>query len=452
MGVIMNHLDLLVIGGDAAGMSAASQARRASSSISIGVFDRGEFVSFASCGIPYYISNEIHDYRELLAIDVESFIQKRNMLIRTGAEAVRADLTGKKIVISSNGTEETWTFSSLIIATGARSVVPPIPGIDDENIFFLRNLRDGINIKQFIDKNSPRRGIIIGGGFIGLEMAESLRKLSIETTILEKLDSVATTMSPDIRTLVTKKLVDNGVRLHTGTGISSISREGKNIIVHTDRGDMETDFIIASTGVRPNTEFLSGSTLDFHRTGAIIVNEKSFTGIPDVYAAGDCATVKHIVTGKDVFMPLGSTANKQGRVAGLQAAGVSSESFHGITGTQLVKIFNLEVGKTGLNTRDAETEGIPADSVSVTWHSRAGYYPGAEEMLVTLTVRRDSGLVIGGEIAGTDGAALRTNIIAASITGGIHVNDLAYMDLGYAPPFSPVWDPVAAAAQRLLKR
>ena len=448
----MNHLDLLVIGGDAAGMSAASQARRVSGALSIGVFDKGEFVSFASCGMPYYISGDIQDYRELLAIDVESFEKKKNIQIFTGAEALSADLNAKNVIISKGGVEQTWTFTSLVIATGARAVIPPIPGINGENIFFLRNLRDGINIKQHIMENSPRRAIIIGGGFIGLEMAESLRKLSIETVILEKLDSVATTMSPDIRSLVQKKLSDEGVQVHTGIDIRSINSEGKNVVVHTDRGDMETDFIIASTGVRPNTEFLSGSTLKYHKSGAIIVDEKSFTGIPGVFAAGDCATVRHIVTGKNVFMPLGSTANKQGRVAGLQAAGVTGEFFRGIVGSQLVKVFDLELGKTGLNARDAEIEGIPVDSVSAPWHSRAGYYPGAEEVLVTLTVRRDSGLVIGGEVAGMDGAALRTNIIAAAITGGIHINDLAYMDLGYAPPFSPVWDPVAAAAQRLLKR
>ena len=448
----MEHYDLLVIGGDAAGMSAASQARRVSESISIGVFDRGEFVSYAACGMPYFIAKEISEYKQLLAIDPDSFAIKKNIHIHSGSEVVSVDTDAKTVNVKFKDKTETFSFNKLVIATGARAVLPPIEGITEGNIFQLRSLRDGITIRDYLDRESPRKGIIIGGGFIGLEMAEALRKRGIETVMLEKLDTVATSMSPEIRELVVKELSSNGVSLNTGIGIKNISYNSKRSIVHTDRGDMDADFIIVSAGIRPNTEFINGTKLSLFRTGAIIVDEMSRTSIPGIFAAGDCATVKHLVTGKDVYMPLGSTANKQGRVAGLQAAGITSEVFRGITGSQFVKIFDLELGKTGLNAHDAEVEGIEAESATVPWHSRANYYPGSVEILVTLTVDKKTGKVIGGEVAGKDGAALRTNVIAAAVSGGMHINDLAYMDFGYAPPFSPVWDPVAAAAQRLLKR
>ncbi|PKL35636.1 MAG: hypothetical protein CVV44_19075 [Spirochaetae bacterium HGW-Spirochaetae-1] len=448
----MKHFDLLVIGGDAAGMSAASQARRVNESMTIGVFDRGKHVSYAACGMPYYISGQIADHRSLIAIDKDEFIEKKNIDIRNDAEAVKTDFTAKTVTIRTPDGDTEYGYDKLVIATGARAFRPPIPGGDADTIFYLRNLAQGMAIREYVEKKKPSRGLIIGGGFIGLEMAEAFRSMGIDTVILERLESVAMGMSSDVRGRIAEKLKENGVTVHTGMAIERIDKKGTGLSVRTDNGAFDADFIIISTGVLPNTEFLKGSPLAMTERGAIIINEKSETGIPGVYAAGDCATVKHLVTGKDVYMPLGSTANKQGRVAGLQAAGVSAEIFPGIVGSQFVKIFDLEVGKTGLNADDAAREGIEAVSDSTVWKSRAGYCPRAQKIYITLTADKGSRKVIGGEVIGTDGAALRTNIIATAITAGMTIEQLAYLDLGYAPPFSPVWDPVNAMAQKMVKR
>ncbi|HNR89669.1 MAG TPA: FAD-dependent oxidoreductase [Spirochaetota bacterium] len=444
--------DLLVIGGDAAGMSAASQARRIDPAMTIGVFDKGEHISYAACGMPYYIAGQIADSNELIAVDRDEFVAKRNVDITNGAEAVRVDFDAREVVIRVGSEERAYGFRKLVIATGARAFRPPLRGIDAPDVFFLRNLSDGIAIKTRLAEKRPKRIVTIGGGFIGLELAEAFRGLGIETVIVERMESVAMSMSPVIRERIITTLQKNGVTLVTGAEINAIVEAGGALGVVTGAGTFDADMVVISTGVVPNTEFLIASPLAFDSRKAIVVNGKSETNLPGVYAAGDCATVRHLVTGKDVYMPLGSTANKQGRVAGLQVAGVASEVFPGIVGSQFVKIFDLEVGKTGLNAADAEREGVPAESVTATWRSRAGYCPKAQKIFMTLTINADTRHVIGAELAGTDGAALRTNVVAAAIAARMTIDELAYLDLGYAPPFSPVWDPVNAAAQKFVKR
>jgi NADPH-dependent 2,4-dienoyl-CoA reductase/sulfur reductase-like enzyme len=448
----MKYYDIVIIGGDAAGMSAASQARRINSKLSIIVLEKGQHVSYAACGLPYYISDEVKASEDLIAIDVSEFITKRNIEIRMNTEVFAVDFSEKTIAARSAGETMQLSYKTLVIATGARAVVPQIAGIDNSYVFFLRNLAQGVQIKEYLAKRQPHSGIIIGGGFIGLEMAEALRKKSIDVTIIEKFSSVAMPLSPEIREIITRTLLDNRVKIHASASIHKIEKSGNSLSVTTDGGIHAADFIIASAGILPATDFLRGSGILMNERGAIIVDEKSKTNIPDVFAAGDCATVKNLITGNDVYFPLGTTANKQGRVAGLQAAGVADEVFRGSVGSQLVKVFDLEVGKTGLNAEDAAREGIRADSASVLWRSRASYYPSSRDLTVILTVNADTGDLIGGEVAGTDGAALRTNVIAAAVTAKMKIEDVAYLDLGYAPPFAPVWDPVNAAAQKLMKR
>ena len=448
----MKHYDLLVIGGVAAGMSAASQARRANQEMSIGVFEKSDYVSYGACGMPYYISDQIGDHRRLIAINKDDYIAKRQIDIYTGAEALGVNFQKKSVTIRAGEDEELYSYKNLVIATGAKPVVPPIDGIESGNIFFLRNLNDGIAIKEFIQRYYPKSGVLIGGGFIGLEMAESFRELGIESVILEKMESVAMTMDREVRERITEKLRENDVAILTGIDINRISQNGNKLIIHYDDNVLETDMIIVSIGVLPNTDFLRNSKLTMNERGAIIVDEKSRTNIKGVYAAGDCATVKHLITGRDVYMPLGSTANKQGRVAGLQAAGIETETFRGIVGSQLVKVFDLEVGKTGFSERDAEINGIRAESSVVTWKDIAGYCPASENIFVKITINSDTREVIGGQLIGKHGAAQRTNIIATAISARMKIDDFAYLDLGYAPPFAPVWDSLLVAAQKLVKR
>lgn len=447
-----SYYDLLIIGGVAAGMSAASQARRENKEMSIALFEKSDFVSYGSCGMPYYIGGLISDYNKLIAIDVDMFINKRNIQIMTGTEATAIDFKEKKVMAVQNGKQMEVSYGKLMIATGAKAIQPPIPGAEQEGVFVLRNLNDGIRIKEYVDEKKPKSVVLVGGGFIGLELAENFRGNDIETTIVERLESVAMSMDTEIRDRIIQRLENNGVTVKTGTTVEEIKKDGSRIAVHAGGEVIVADLVVLSVGIAPNTDFLKGSELEMTDKGAIIVNEKSETNMPDVYSGGDCATVKHLVTGKNVYMPLGPTANKQGRVAGLQAAGVTTERFPGIVGTQLVKVFDLEVGKTGLSDEDAAAENIPASSMGATWKSRAGYCPKGDRLFVKLTINPDTREIIGGQIAGTDGAAQRTNVIATAIASKMKVEDFAYLDLGYAPPFSPVWDALLVTAQKMVKR
>jgi NADPH-dependent 2,4-dienoyl-CoA reductase/sulfur reductase-like enzyme len=448
----MKHYDLLIIGGVAAGMSAASQARRVKKDISIGVFEKNNFVSYAACGMPYFISDLVTDQNKLIAIDKDKFINERNIQIFTESSGEKVAFDKKQVEIKHKDSTEIYTYNKLVIATGATAVIPPIKGVDSPNVFQLRNLGDGLAIKKYIQSGKPVNGVIIGGGPIGLEMVESLRMLSIETIILEKMDDIALAFDQEIRGLIIEELQKNKVTIKTKVNIKEIIKDKDKLKIQLDSETLQTDFIIMSVGIRPNTDFLKGTELKMNDRGAIIVNEKSETNIPDVYSAGDCATAKHLILSDDVYMPLGTTSNKQGRVAGLQAAGIHNEVFKGIVGTQLIKVFDLELGKTGLSEADAKRSGINAKSSGVNGRSRAGYYPGAKNIFVKLTINSDTHELIGGQLAGADGAALRTNVVAAAITAKMKIEDFAYLDLGYAPPFSPVWDSLLAAAQNLVSR
>ena len=448
----MTHFNLIVIGGDGAGMGAASQARRINKEISIAVFEKGEHVSYAACGMPYYISDDIKNYKELIAIDIDEFIDKRKIIIKTMSEVTEVDFTQKKIAASHNGELTHYTYDRIVIATGAAAAIPPIPGVENEDVFVLRTLRQGISIKEYIDNKKPEKAILIGGGFISLELAETLTKKNITITLLEKMDSIASLWSPEIQKIVADELIKQGVTIKTGVDIENIVREGKGLAINTKSGKFTADFIIISTGAKPNTAIFKNSGLQTLQNGAIIIDEKCRTNLKDVFAAGDCCTVKNLITGKDDYMPMATTANKQGRVAGLQAVNVTTEIFKGALGSQMMKVCDLEVAKTGFNKSDAEKHGIKTLDDYIEWKSRPGYYPGSDKIYVKLTIREDNRKVIGGELAGKDGAALRINTIAAAITAGMTVEDFAYLDTGYAPPFSPVWDPVVAAAQNFIKR
>ncbi len=448
----MTHFNLIVIGGDGAGMGAASQARRMNKDLSIAVFERGEHVSYAACGMPYFISDDIKDFKSLIAIDIDEFINKKNIKINILSEVIKVDFTENKITVLHNQIETIYSYDRIILATGASAAIPPIPGVDNENIFVLRSLRHGMNIKKYLEEKKPASVVLIGGGFISLELAESLSKLKIDVTILEKMDSIASLMSPEIQKIITNVLIKNGVTIKTGVDIENITRDEKKLIVNTKTGKFNADFIVVSTGSKPNTSLFTNTDLKLFTNGAVIIDEKCRTNIENVFAAGDCCTVKNLITGNDDYMPMATTANKQGRVAGLQAADVKTEIFKGSIGSQMMKVCELEVAKTGFNKTDAAKYGIDTIDEFVEWKSRAGYYPGSSQIFVKLTIRSDNRKVIGGEITGVDGAAIRINTVAAAVTAEMTVEDLAYLDTGYSPPFSPVWDPVIAAAQNFIVR
>ncbi len=448
----MEHFNLIAIGGDAAGMSAASQARRRNKEMSIAVFDKGEFVSYAACGTPYLLAGDVKNYEELIAIDVDEFINKRKIIIKRHSEVTAVNFEEKKITVNSQNTVSEYSYDKLVIATGAFPFIPPITGVENPRTFVLRNLTDALKIKDYLENQKPQSVVLIGGGLINLELSEAFTRNNIKTTIIEKMPSVASNMSPEIQKYITEKLKEKGVSVIPDADITEIIYNNNEVIVKGSMGEIKTDFVVISIGVRPNTAFLKDTTLKFHETGAIVIDEKSKTSIPHVFAAGDCATVKNLITGKTDYIPIATTANKQGRVAGLQAAGVESEIFKGAIGSMMVKVFDLQAAKTGFNSREAEMHGIAAIEKVMEWHSRPGYCPESAPIITKLTVDEKTRKVIGGEIAGTDGAALRINTVAAAITAGMTIEDLAYLDIGYAPPFSPVWDTVAATAQLFIER
>lgn len=448
----MERYDIVIIGGVAAGMSAASQARRANKELSIIVYELSDFVSYGACGIPYYIGDYIADHKKLIAINEKDFIEKRNIQISKRSMVTEVDFENKQITVNVDGTVKKVGYGKLIIATGAKPILPSIKGIENKLIYSIRNLNDALKIKECIKHNNPKKAVIIGGGYIGLEMAESLKAIRMEVTLLEKMPTVAVSMDKEVQELIHKELEENGIIVQTNAAVQSFQDKMGKVVVEYSGGEIEADMVIFAIGIRPCTAFLSGTKINRTEIGAIVVNEKSETNIADVYAAGDCATVKSQITGKDVYMPLGTTANKQGRVAGLQAAGLKSEVFNGIIGTQLVKVFDLEIGKTGLIEQEAEKLGIPTDISIVTGKSRAGYYPDWEKIFIKLIINRETRILMGGEVVGKEGAAQRTNVIAASIAAKMSIKDFAYLDLGYAPKFAPVWDPLLVAAQKLVQR
>lgn len=448
----MTHFNLLVIGGDAAGMGAASQARRIDKSLSIGVLEKGEYISYAACGMPYYISGDIDDYRSLLVVDKDEFVNKRNIQVMTGAEAVSADMKAKTIRASSSGKNDFYTYDKLVIATGAGAALPPFTGVNLPDVMILKSLADGIRIREHIDSVKPSNALIIGAGLIGLELTEAFVKKGIKVTIIEMADNVAPAFSEEFRKIISATIAAKNVNSITGAGVTAVKGSAGSFTVDTDKGSFSAELVVISTGVRPNTQFLVDSGIGMLSNGAIIVDEKCRTSVDDVWAAGDCATVRNLISGKNEFMPMATNANKQGRVAGLQAAGVKTEVFNGAIGTQMVKVFELEAAKTGFNRHAAGKHGIEVIEEFIEWKSRAGYYPGTQPLSIKLTVRADNRKVIGAEVAGTDGAALRINPVAVAITSGMTVEELAYADFGYSPPFAPVWDPVIAAAQNFIKR
>ena len=445
----------IIIGAVAAGMSAASRARRLKPDMEIVVFERTGDVSWAACGMPYLIADKVKSASNLVVYDTKFFKEKRNINIFLYHE-VKQIFPQRKTVLTKNiktGEEKEYSYDKLIIATGARAAVPPIRGIDLKGVFVLRDLQDGVAIKDYIIKNSPKKGLIIGAGYIGLEAAESFSSTGMSVTIIEKMPSILGTMDDEIAQVVEEELQKNNVSLIKSSGV--IEFVGDRSIVSkalTDTGSsIDAQIVLIGTGIRPNSEIGKSAGIELGKTGAINVNDRMETNIPDIYAAGDCAEAYHLVLGRNAYIPLGTTANKQGRVAGENAAG-GNASFAGIVGTAVFKTFDLEVGRTGITEKEAKTEGIDYASNVIQHTSRAFYYPGRSQIKVKLVADRKTGLLLGAQMAGHEGIAKRLDVFATAITAGMTVSQIGNLDLSYAPPLAPAYDPILIAADELDKK
>jgi NADPH-dependent 2,4-dienoyl-CoA reductase/sulfur reductase-like enzyme len=446
---------IVVIGGVAAGMSAASQARRRRPQAEVIVLERGPHVSYGACGMPYNIGDDRRPIEDLVVLTAERFRAERGIDVRTGQEALALDTVARtvRVLDVAAGRQYVLPYDALVLATGASAVAPSIPGLGLPGVFRLRELTDGAAIKDHLQAARPTRAVIVGAGYIGMEMAEVLTRRGLSVTVLEKLDQVVPGFDPAIARLVAQELAGHGVRAETGITVQAIERlpeaagaeSGDPLVVRTDRGAFLAGLVIVSVGVRPNVALARAAGIALGDTGAIRVDAGMRTSVPDVFAAGDCAEAEHRVSGRPAWVPLGTTANKQGKVAGANAAG-ADESFAGIVGTAAFRVFDLEVARTGLGEAEAGRLGLGSVAATSVHRSRGHAYPGGSSITTVLLAERGSGRLLGGQMAGGEGVAKRIDVLAAVLHARGTVEDLEQLDLSYAPPFAPVYDPLLVAA------
>ena len=450
---------LVIIGGVAAGMSAASAAKRIRPAMDVTVLEKDYFISYGICSLPYYVSDDVKDFGNLISLTREMAMEERGIDVLIRHEALKVDMGARHVLVRDleKSEERSLTYDKLVIATGAVPIKPPLPGIDLKHVFEVRTLIDGVEIKQYINERlgsqkGTVKAVLVGGGYIGMEMCESLRKRGLDVTVIEKADRVLGTMDVSITDVVERKILSEGVTLYKGTSVGGFSgQEGKLTKVLTDKGEFEADMALLVIGARANTKLATDAGIELGANGAIRVDEHMRTNVPGVYAAGDCAEALHLVTGKKAYIPLGTTANKQGRVAGENAAGMET-FFEGVVGTAVTKVFDLEVARTGLSPIEAEREGISFIVSTITGRSRSSAYPAGKPIVVTYVVEKETGRLLGAQMVGEEGVAHRIDTLAACLYGKMTVEEVARLDLGYAPPFATVWDPILIAANVAVKK
>jgi NADPH-dependent 2,4-dienoyl-CoA reductase/sulfur reductase-like enzyme len=443
---------LLIIGGGAAGMSAASAARRYQPDREIVVLERGPNVSFVLCGLPYYISGVVDDLQSLVVYTPERFGAERNVEVRTGCDVKRIDAGSATVEFIDLSTREkaAVTYDKLVIAAGAQPIVPSIPGLALPGVFALRSLESGVAIKDFVARRPVRRAAIIGAGYIGLEMAESLQTAGVAATMIEVSDSVLPGSEPEIGELIEEELRRRGVALLKQQLALSLESNGGPAVarVKTDGGDVEADMVLIAAGARPDAAIARETGIDVGETGGIVTDEGMRTNVPDIYAAGDCVEARHLLTGRPIFLPLGTTANKQGRVAGENACG-GHASFPGILGSLAFRVFDLEVARTGLSEDQAQAAGFAPVCATVRFPSRSQFYPDAEMLTLKLIADKRNGRLLGAQMAGHGTVAKRIDVAATALHARMTVSDLMNLDLAYAPPLGTAWEGIQLAAQEL---
>jgi NADPH-dependent 2,4-dienoyl-CoA reductase/sulfur reductase-like enzyme len=441
---------MVVVGGDAAGMSAAAQARRrrGPGELEIVAFERGRHTSYSACGLPYYAGDVVKDWHDLVARTPEEFAEQ-DIVARTRHEVDAIDLQARRVRVRDLDTgrvvEEPWDL--LVVATGSEPLRPPIEGIDLPGVYGLSVLEDGIELRKAIDAG-PRRAVIVGGGYIGLEAAEALVARGVATALVEAAPQVMSRVDPDMGELVSKAVRDIGVELHLEEKVEAIEGDGRARAVRTDARTLEADLVVLGLGTRPAVGLAESSGIRLGQSGAIEVNPRMQTPHDGVWAAGDCTEARHLVSGKPVSYHLGTIANKQGRICGINIGG-GYATFPGVLGTAVSKVCEVEVARTGLSEAELDSLGLEWEQTAVDSTTRAAYFPGAEPIRTKVLAERRTGRLLGAQIVGKEGAAKRIDVFATAIWNGMTVGEMVYMDLSYAPPFSPVWDPVLIAARKL---
>ena len=439
---------LVVIGGGAAGMSAASAARRHAPGLDVVVCEAGGFAAYGMCGIPYYLSGVVPGAADLLAYPPSEFRDRRGIDLRLHTWVSAIDPAAHQVRVHQGqapGAEggDLLGYDVLIAATGAVPVRPPVPGLDGPRVHAIRSLDEAVGLRELLDSGAVRHAIVLGAGYVGLEAAEALATAGAEVEIIEALPRVLGTVDEPIARVVQAEL-ERHTTVRLGTRLDEVRGSGPGLTAVAGGTETRTDLVVVAAGVRPATGLLIRAGAGHLPDQSVRVDASMRTSLPDVFAAGDCAALHHLVLGGPAWVPLGPAANKTGRVAGTVAAG-GSASFGGVVGTAAVKVFGLEVARTGLTLAEAQAAGLAAAATDVVARSRAKYYPGAQPLHVRL-VHAPDGRLLGGQLVGREGAAKRIDVLATALQARFTVADLAGLDLSYAPPFAPVYDPVLTAA------
>ncbi|MBI2954261.1 MAG: FAD-dependent oxidoreductase [Chloroflexi bacterium] len=438
---------IVIVGGVAAGASAATKARRTDESAEIVVFERGPYVSFANCGIPYYLSGDIPKVDNLLVVTPELLNKRFRLDLRPNHEVVRLDADGKQIEVQDqdSGISYLERYDKLILATGGRPVKPPIPGIDKHGVFTLTTIPEVEAVKAYARQQGAKDAVVVGAGFIGIEATEALVSLGLRVHLVEMLPQVLPPFDPEMAAIVADHLSAKGVQMHLGSQVTSFSGdEALDAVVLADGNEIRASLAIICIGVSPNLDLARQAGLRLGVSGGIVVDERMQTSDPDIYACGDIVESTNLLTGQQARVPLAGPANKQGRVAGANAAG-GDMRFKGVTGTLIVKAIDMTAAKAGLSEREAGTIGVD-HFVSFTHAvSHAAYYPGAKAMDIKVVVEKPGGRLIGAQIVGGEGVDKRIDVLATAMYAGLTVEDLEHLDLAYAPPYSSARDPSNSA-------
>lgn len=442
-----------MIGGDAAGMSAASQARRlrGPDELEIVAFERGNFASYSACGIPYWVGGDVTDRDRLVARTPEEH-RERDIDLRMRTEVTEIDVAGARVRSREldTGTEAWTSYDKLVIATGARPVRPDLPGIDAPGVHGVQTLDDGQALLDTLERARGRRAVVVGAGYIGVEMAEALINRGFEVTVVNRGKEPMSTLDPDMGRLVHTAMEGLGITMVDDAEVTKVltGDDGRVRAVVTDDAEYPADVVVLGIGVRPETALARAAGLPVGDHGGLLTDlAMRVRGHEDIWAGGDCVEVLDLVSGSERHIALGTHANKHGQVIGTNVGG-GYATFPGVVGTAVSKVCDLEIARTGLREKDAHRAGLRFETVTVESTSRAGYYPGAEVMTVKMLAERRTGRLLGVQIVGGEGAGKRVDVAAVALTAGMTVERMTTLDLGYAPPFSPVWDPVLVAARK----
>ena len=434
-------MKVIIVGGVAAGMSAAAKLKRANKEAQITVYEKSRHVSFGACGLPYFVGNFFEDSQKMIARTVEQF-NASGITVNIEHEVLNVDTDNKCITVKNLLTGETFTdtYDKLMIATGASAIIPPINNVDLKHVYTLKSMEDGEALKHAMQNEALKRVAIVGAGFIGLEVVEAAKQYGKEVHVFQLNDRVLVdTFDKEITDLLEEELRTHDVHLHLSQTVTEFVGDQAVTKIKTNDETFVVDIVVLTAGVRPNTSFLKDTKIEMLRNGALVIDHEGRTSIEDIYAAGDCASINHILKPEPAYIPLATVANKMGRIIGENLAG-AHHTFNGSLASACLKVMNLEAGRTGLSEQEAMNLGINYKTVFITDMNQTSYYPGQSKINVKLIYNADTKVILGGQIVGRKDAVQRVNVLATAIFAGLTTDQLAMLDLCYAPPFARTWD------------